>query len=588
MAAGKHPPQFSGTAHRRFGHQSTLSKESQQTSESVELSVLPAITTPLLSPRRPQTPLKISQDLHLLQAANLCALASLDDAEKHDEVLASKSEAATPVEVREATPLSQRTSVDRSLPFELSPEAVQVPASPTPTPTPRRATVSIPATPHTSPQHARKGSVSPRSPKAPVVPGHARIPKITLGLRADMGRLNAALEQPPRAGPFPEEDEGGSARGGTGITRSDTMKSDKWQTLQAAVMGPDRPLTATRRVSVVAAATAATVVRYMSRPSRMKLTQRSIADECLTDDSSSQSSGRYRSPTSSLFPTPMRVNRSSLTTPMTSPSPRVPSPWSAGDVALARKASPRGSTSMVRRMASVGLGHGAEPAEAVDFYKLSKEVKAPPDVLMTAYGIFKDHVRPDRPGEAGVLSWDDFGRVLCELTRCNNVEDLPEGFFKSAFTMADSNQDEGISFSEFALWYSKLAFSEVLNLTKEQQFIRALARKYRIPIYEIEDLKALFDKFDENGTGEIEYDEFWSLLATLVKQPRRTDIPAKRVKMMWKNIDVDGSGVIGFEEFLIFYKQYFGSIAMKESPFEEYYRSIRPVPGSRAAMRHGR
>jgi len=327
------------------------------------------------------------------------------------------------------------------------------------------------------------------------------------------------------------------------------------------------------------AANAASVIRYMDIRRHLAREKLQLEGMALDEDDATSEESRVAE-LQPIRPTPVRTKSSgrssiavsNLSPPMANLTPPTASP-------VSRQISPRSSPGAAAGSLGATLGRKgtsssvASPCPKVDFYQLSCDVKAPPDILMLAHSIFKEHVHGN-----SYLSWDDFGSVLCELTRCKRVEELPEGFMQNAFDLADLDKDEGINLSEFALWYSRHAFSEEVNLTRDQQFIRSLARKYDIPIHEVEDLKMLFDRFDENGTGDLCFLEFWSLLAVMVKQPRRADIPQKRVKMMWKNIDVDGSGIIGFEEFLVFYKQYFGGIAMKESPFEEFYRAIRPVP----------
>ncbi len=63
-------------------------------------------------------------------------------------------------------------------------------------------------------------------------------------------------------------------------------------------------------------------------------------------------------------------------------------------------------------------------------------------------------------------------------------------------------------------------------------------------------LRAEFDKFDKDGTGAIDFEEFGLLLRSLGLEMR----PQQRRKG-FETIDTDGSGQIGFEEFAVWWSK---------------------------------
>jgi hypothetical protein len=73
----------------------------------------------------------------------------------------------------------------------------------------------------------------------------------------------------------------------------------------------------------------------------------------------------------------------------------------------------------------------------------------------------------------------------------------------------------------------------------------------------VEKLKVTFDQFDTDGSGLIEYGEFRSMLAVLLRIADENDLSAARVHRFWREIDRDGSGAVDFLEFSAWYLKYF-------------------------------
>jgi len=221
--------------------------------------------------------------------------------------------------------------------------------------------------------------------------------------------------------------------------------------------------------------------------------------------------------------------------------------------------------------------------------KYSMDMRLPIDLLKQASELFLEHAEP--PGRRhglsetssshtlleGKLGQDGFNQILCMLSGTEDPKELPTSLVYSYFSAADADNNHSLDFSEFALWFSRFGFSEIVLVSKQERELRGLARKHNLTVLQVEAYKSSFDAFDEDGSGGIELDEFEKLLRTLIKIPEHLEIPANRVRQFWADVDMDKSGSVSFEEFLVFYLKYFVGSRSSE-PIEEFYWSVRPSP----------
>lgn len=203
--------------------------------------------------------------------------------------------------------------------------------------------------------------------------------------------------------------------------------------------------------------------------------------------------------------------------------------------------------------------------------KYQKQFNVPMDWIMSARSIFE---RYDLTGD-GKLDPEEFELLLRSMLKDNykSAKQMPRELFKRA----DASDDGQVDFAEFLQWFTSHAFLEKMLMPPSQQKVRGLARKWEIPLDIVETIHKEFSRYDEDESGTIEFEEFKKLLYTLLKIPSGLDLPNSRVTAFWKEIDIDGSGYVDFEEFLSWYRRYFdvkggGSMA---SPIEQFYSSIR-------------
>merc|ERR1712060_766105 len=97
------------------------------------------------------------------------------------------------------------------------------------------------------------------------------------------------------------------------------------------------------------------------------------------------------------------------------------------------------------------------------------------------------------------------------------MTELPPEFLQSTFHTADRDNNGTVDVEEYATWFSAFYFSEEMTLDKADRVVRNLARKYDLSVVDADRYKHTFDKFDTDGSGLIEFNEFKELLQKLLK-----------------------------------------------------------------------
>merc|ERR1711937_614958 len=100
-------------------------------------------------------------------------------------------------------------------------------------------------------------------------------------------------------------------------------------------------------------------------------------------------------------------------------------------------------------------------------------------------------------------------------------------------------------------------FCEASVLSAEDRAFRDFARSKNIDLVSAEEIKFQFEKFDEDNSGMIEYEEFRQVVKSLLQAKSVNDIPDNRVRHFWNEVDADSSGTVSLEEFVLWFHQLF-------------------------------
>jgi len=141
----------------------------------------------------------------------------------------------------------------------------------------------------------------------------------------------------------------------------------------------------------------------------------------------------------------------------------------------------------------------------------------------------------------------------------------------------DTDQTGTISFAEFLKWYRSNGFKEDMLLTEDEQRMRQLAKMHNISTTYLDHIRLAFDTYDRDGSGSIDESEFEQVLHKALKMPAHVQLPPKRIKYFWAEIDTDASGKACFEEFLQWWLKYFSEDQSQKHQVDEFYKGIRRI-----------
>jgi Ca2+-binding EF-hand superfamily protein len=221
--------------------------------------------------------------------------------------------------------------------------------------------------------------------------------------------------------------------------------------------------------------------------------------------------------------------------------------------------------------------------------EVAESLSVPLQKVFSAHALFKEYAAqrgaatavasslcgPEMTGELDRAQFEllvkEFADMEAELDRSDAL--------RNAFEEADTNGNGSISFEEFAEWLCKHSFSEfmIVDRLSQRGENRALAKELGMTLLQVEDLRVDYRKYDENGDGTIDKNEFMSLLGDRL-HVRLQDIPASRVQHWWRCADANMDGTISFQEFAKFHHRFFGQ---GETPLDSFYH----LPGFLSLLR---
>lgn len=136
-------------------------------------------------------------------------------------------------------------------------------------------------------------------------------------------------------------------------------------------------------------------------------------------------------------------------------------------------------------------------------------------------------------------------------------------------------------------------FSEEVNLSKEERDIRVTARRHGIPLRVAELIAQKFREFATRADVGMTFADFANVVRSISSTDRSLSasflaldpVPDSRIRQMWEEVDTDGSAMVEFEEFLVWFHRTFQvggaetrasrhSNRLADSATERYYASL--------------
>ncbi|CAE7351850.1 unnamed protein product [Symbiodinium sp. CCMP2592] len=211
--------------------------------------------------------------------------------------------------------------------------------------------------------------------------------------------------------------------------------------------------------------------------------------------------------------------------------------------------------------------------------ELARAVGLPVQVAKEAASLFRRFGNIPSKGSLfqGKLQMSRLPEVLVALCDVTEISEISKAFVDWALKAADRDSSSSMDVQEFAIWYSSFCFAEEVTVKPEVRETRELARQMGLEIGQIEQFKVAFDRYDEDGSGEIEFEEFSNMVQELLKIPHGQELPHDRLMTMWRSADMQQKGCLDFREFCFFYFR-MGATGQGSDPIADYYRNVRHVP----------
>lgn len=184
---------------------------------------------------------------------------------------------------------------------------------------------------------------------------------------------------------------------------------------------------------------------------------------------------------------------------------------------------------------------------------LSKTHRSPVEEVRLIWEEFKE-LDADHSGEISLVEFQAVVR-----RRCN----IPEGECVPAHLCRLPSRPGGsdatsVGFEEYLAWHLQVAYAEEFMVTDPQErFMRNLSRKHSLCITDVERIRKVFGRFDEDRSGTIDHSEFKKAILVILGVKNPSDVSAKKLERYWHEADSNRNGEIDFEEFLLWYLRSF-------------------------------
>jgi len=210
-----------------------------------------------------------------------------------------------------------------------------------------------------------------------------------------------------------------------------------------------------------------------------------------------------------------------------------------------------------------------------ELYQAADELKMSVDDVLLVRDVFDWFDRDSN----GMLDVDESEEAILQLVRLHLKDQSVSRECIKPISLRDNYADDSgrVGFMQFLLWYSSSGLSEELLLPEGQRWLRKIAKENDLPFEYVQLIKRDFDSYDFDSSGYIDQAEFKEVLQKLLKIPPNCELPPTRIHYFWAQLNSDGSGKAGFEEFLRWYRKYFSEESSTDgsAPFQDFYKHVR-------------
>lgn len=156
------------------------------------------------------------------------------------------------------------------------------------------------------------------------------------------------------------------------------------------------------------------------------------------------------------------------------------------------------------------------------------------------------------PGPQGLhLTVEGFFEALKRRLEMHELTELDEALKDEALRALKCSDPNSITFEDYMAWTQAVAFSK--NLVPRDQLTKMfdqLSDKYNLGVKEVQDAFYFYQKYDIDGSGTIDRQEFECIIMEIFGAKDKTVMSSSRLEAFWKDVDYNGDGAVDFPEFL--------------------------------------
>mmetsp|Transcript_95514 Transcript_95514/g.308028 ORF Transcript_95514/g.308028 Transcript_95514/m.308028 type:complete len:435 (-) Transcript_95514:187-1491(-) len=183
--------------------------------------------------------------------------------------------------------------------------------------------------------------------------------------------------------------------------------------------------------------------------------------------------------------------------------------------------------------------------------------------------------------QSGTIEFAEFLPLLSKLMR-QPISVLDSSEVSRKWDEIDADGSGSITWDEFSTWYCETFGVEQISdfssfftddlIPENDKLVRDVARSLGRDNVMMEKIFNEFNKLDDDGSGELEFEEFRQLMiSNLSPHKDSPQVPKTVLQKFWIDVDADGSGSVSFAEFAAWYLKFFHG---DTSPMEQYYSMV--------------